>query len=54
MSFESDAGAAPYDLAVEGTSIEEKTDELLRKLERDYDAFVFANASLDALPKEAQ
>ncbi|MBM3472901.1 MAG: hypothetical protein FJX75_06505 [Armatimonadetes bacterium] len=54
MSFESDAGAAPYDLAVEGTSIEEKTEELLGKLEREYDAFVFANASLDVLPTEAQ
>jgi hypothetical protein len=54
MSFESDAGAAPYDLAVEGTSIEEKTEELSGKLERDHDAYVFANASLDVLPTEAQ
>ncbi len=54
LSFESVAGAAPYDLAVEGTSIEEKTDEIVSKLNRDYDAFVFANASLDVLPKEAQ
>ena len=54
LSFESDAGAAPYDLAVEGTSIEEKTDEIVSKLNRDYDAFVFANASFDVLPKEAQ
>lgn len=54
MSFESDAGAAPYDLAVEGTSIEEKTNELLTKLNRKYDAFVLANARLDMLPKEAQ
>ncbi|MHB8995662.1 MAG: beta-galactosidase [Armatimonadota bacterium] len=54
MSFESSAGAAPYDLAVEGTSIAEKTDELLAKLDRKYDAFVLANAQLDVLPKEAQ
>lgn len=54
MSFESEAGAAPYDLAVEGTSIEEKTEELLGKLAGKYDAFVLANASLDALPREAQ
>jgi hypothetical protein len=54
MSFESDSGAAPYDLAVEGTSIAEKTDELLAKLDRKFDAFVLANAQLDALPKEAQ
>ena len=54
LSFESDAGAAPYDLAVEGTSIEEKTEELRAKLGRPWDAFVLANASLDALPKEAQ
>ncbi|MBI2302779.1 MAG: beta-galactosidase [Armatimonadetes bacterium] len=54
MSFESDAGAAPYDLAVEGTSIEEKTAELLAKLEQPYDGFILANAALDALPTEAQ
>lgn len=54
MSFESDAGAAPYDLAVEGTSIEEKTDELLGKLGRKYDCIVLGNAGLDVLPKEAQ
>lgn len=54
MSFEAEAGAAPYDLAVEGTSIEEKTTELLGKLERQYDAFVLANCRLDVLPKEAQ
>ena len=54
MSFESDAGAAPYDLAVEGTSIEEKTAELLGLLAKPHEAFVMANASLDMLPKEAQ
>ncbi len=54
LSFESDAGAAPYDLAVEGTSIEEKTEEILSKLDRPCDAFVFANASFDVLPMEAQ
>lgn len=54
LSFESDSGAAPYDLAVEGTSIREKTEEILGKLKQDYDAYVFANASLDVLPKEAQ
>ena len=54
MSFESDSGAAPYDLAVEGTSIEEKAGELVGKLARKYDAIVLANANLDALPKEAQ
>lgn len=54
MSFESDAGAAPYDLAVEGTSIAEKTAELVGKLRQRYDAYVFANASFDILPKEAQ
>lgn len=54
MSFESDAGAAPYDLAVQGTSIEEKTDEILAKLQQPYDAFVMANASFDILPREAQ
>jgi len=54
MSFEADAGAAPYDLAVEGTSIEEKTAELLGLLAKPHEAFVMANASLDMLPKEAQ
>jgi len=54
MSFESDAGAAPYDLAVEGTSIEEKTAEIIGLLQQPHDAFVMANASLDMLPKEAQ
>lgn len=54
MSFESDSGAAPYDLAVEGTSIEEKTDEIVAKLAQKWDGFVLGNASLDALPREAQ
>lgn len=54
MSFESDAGAAPYDLAVQGTSIDEKTDEILGLLKQPHDLFVMANASLDILPKEAQ
>lgn len=54
LSFESDPGAAPYDLAVEGTSIEEKSREIIEKLGKKYDAFVFANASFDVLPKEAQ
>lgn len=54
FSFESSAGAAPYDLAVEGTSIEEKTDELLGKLKTPYDVYVMANVNFDILPKEAQ
>jgi len=54
FSFESDAGAAMYDLKVEGTSIEEKTQQLLTALDKRYDAFVMANASFDVLPKEAQ
>jgi len=54
LSFESIPAAAHYDLAVEGTSIEEKTREILSKLNGHYDAFVFANASFDVLPKEAQ
>jgi len=54
FSFESDPGAAMYDLKVEGTSIEEKTQQLLTALNRRYDVFVMANASFDVLPKEAQ
>ena len=43
-----------YESAVEGTTVYEKTNELLRKLEGNYDLIVLGNFALDALPAEAQ
>ncbi len=43
-----------YDAAVTGTSPYEKAQELLRKLEKDYDVIVLGNVALDMLPPEAQ
>lgn len=44
----------PWEASVEGTSPAEKTQELLAKLDKDYDLIVLGNASLDVLPPEAQ
>jgi hypothetical protein len=43
-----------YDGAVSGTSINEKTMELMAKLEQKYDLFVIGNFNFDKLPAEAK
>lgn len=43
-----------YEGAVEGTSIHEKTQELLKKLDQHYDIFVIGNFAFDELPAEAK
>lgn len=44
----------PYEAGVTGTSLAEKTAELLAALDKKYDAIVLANFSIEALPAEAQ
>lgn len=43
-----------YDAAIQGTSIYEKKQELLEKLNNDYDLIVIGNFPFTALPEEAQ
>jgi len=43
-----------YEGAVEGTSVYEKEQEILKKLETNYDVFIFGHASFDILPAEAK
>lgn len=43
-----------YESAIEGTSFNEKKQELLEKLEKDYDIIVLGNLGFDTLPPEVQ
>lgn len=43
-----------YESAVEGTTVFEKTNELLQKLEGAYDLIILGNVMFDNLPQEAQ
>lgn len=43
-----------YESAIEGTTIFEKTNELLQALEGNYDLIVLGNFAFDSLPQEAQ
>ncbi|MCM8804075.1 MAG: beta-galactosidase [Candidatus Omnitrophica bacterium] len=43
-----------YEATIEGTSTYEKKQELLSKLEKDYDVIIFGHVNFEALPPEAQ
>jgi hypothetical protein len=43
-----------YESSIEGTTIHEKTTELMRKLDGDYELFVMWDFAFDSLPPEAQ